>query len=224
MIYSEVRKKVENGQDVDLDIKFNVGDLRRVLELGDSDSDPTIIPERLCKGIWCRIGFTGHLNGKMGKTLFCYSYKFLIHHVVHALSHRKGAYDKTSDYIMSIITCLVLNRPYNVSNVIFEYLAKNARAGSTKYIMYPRFIMMMIDDQFKDIQKDANDVLGLRNMTPETISRLIKGPEPRVKRMVCKINNPAYVAPKNDMWRHDNSNSENEDEKINQMVEKKTRW
>ncbi|MFS8009917.1 hypothetical protein Hanom_Chr14g01290941 [Helianthus anomalus] len=170
------------------------------------------------------MGFSGHLNGKMLKLMFCDPYKFMIHCVVHALSHRKGACDESSDYIMNIITCLVLNRPYNVSKVIFEYLAENTRFGSTKYIMYPRFIMMMIDNQFKDIQKDANDVLGLRNMTPETISRLTKGPEPRVKRMICRINNPTYIAPENDMWRHENSKSENEDEKINQMDEKKTRW
>ncbi|KAF5813407.1 hypothetical protein HanXRQr2_Chr03g0097931 [Helianthus annuus] len=182
-----------------------------------------ILPECLCKGLWCRMGFTGHLNGKMGKTMFCHRYKFMIHCVVHALSHRKGAYDETSDYIMNIITCLVLNIPYNVSKVIFEYLIENVKAGSTKYIMYPRFMMMMIDDQFKDIPKDANDVLGLRNMTADTISRLAKGPEPRVKRMICRINNPAYVAPENDAWRHGNSNSEYENEKMNEMTEKKTR-
>ncbi|MFS7996952.1 hypothetical protein Hanom_Chr12g01136001 [Helianthus anomalus] len=60
---------------------------------------------------------------KMLKSMFCHSYKFMIHCVIHALSHRKGAYDETSDYIMNIITCLVLNRPYNVSKVIFEYMA-----------------------------------------------------------------------------------------------------
>ncbi|MFS7978559.1 hypothetical protein Hanom_Chr10g00916881 [Helianthus anomalus] len=209
MIYSAVRKN-ENGQDVDLEIKFNVGDLRRVLELGDSDKDPTIIPKRLCKGLWCRMGFTGHLKGKMIKTMFSKPYKFMIHCVVHALSHTKGAYDETSDYIMNIIACLVLNKPYNVSQVIFNYLVENVGAGSGKYIMYPRFIMMMIDDLVKDIQKDDDDVLGLRNMTTDTISRLAKGPEPRVKRMIFRIYNPAYVAPENDAWRHDNSNSENE--------------
>ncbi|KAJ0902549.1 hypothetical protein HanPSC8_Chr08g0338341 [Helianthus annuus] len=61
-------------------------------------------------------------------------------------------------------------------------------------------------------------------MTTDTISRLAKGPEPRVKRMICKINNPAYVAPDNDAWRHNNSDSENENEKMNEMIEKKTRW
>ncbi|KAJ0561075.1 hypothetical protein HanHA300_Chr06g0218731 [Helianthus annuus] len=180
--------------------------------------------QSLCKGLWCRMGFTGHINGKIGKTMFCHPYKFMIHCVVHALSHRKGAYDGTSDYIMNIITCLVLNRPYKVSKVIFDYLVENIRAGSAQYIMYPRFIQMMIDDQFQDIQKDNSDILGIRNMTAETISRLCKGPEPRVKGMICRINNPAYVAPENDRWRHENSDSEDENEKMNQMIQKKTRW
>ncbi|MFS7952910.1 hypothetical protein Hanom_Chr07g00612431 [Helianthus anomalus] len=50
----------------------------------------------------------------MGKTMFSKPYKFMIHCVLHAPSHKKGAYDETSDYIMNSITCLVLNRPYNV--------------------------------------------------------------------------------------------------------------
>ncbi|KAM0061166.1 hypothetical protein Hdeb2414_s0004g00132761 [Helianthus debilis subsp. tardiflorus] len=128
----------------------------------------------------------------------------MIHCVVHALSHRKGAYDETYEYIMNIITCLVLNRPYNVSKVIFDHLVDNVGAGSGKYIMYPRFIQMMIDDLAKDISKDTDDILGLRNMIADTISRLSKGPEPRVRRMICRIDNPAYVAPENDAWRHDN--------------------
>ncbi|KAM0067147.1 hypothetical protein Hdeb2414_s0002g00057491 [Helianthus debilis subsp. tardiflorus] len=198
MIYSAVRKKDENGQDIDVEIKFNVGDLRRVLELGDSDNDPIIIPERLCKGLWCRMGFTGHLNGKYLKTMFSKPYKFMIHCVVHALSHWKGAYDETSDYIMNIITCLVLNMPYDVSKVIFDHLIDNVGAGSGKYIMYPRFIQMMINDQVKDISKDADDILGLQNMTTDTISRLSKGPEQRTRKMICKIDNPTYVAPEND--------------------------
>ncbi|KAJ0715064.1 hypothetical protein HanPI659440_Chr13g0496801 [Helianthus annuus] len=115
MICSAIRKKDENDKDINVEFKFNIGDLRRVLELGDNDNDPTIIPERLCKGLWYRMGFTGHVNGKYLKSMFSPPYKFLIHCVVHALLHRKGAYDETSDYIMNIITCLVLNRRYNIS-------------------------------------------------------------------------------------------------------------
>ncbi|KAM0037802.1 hypothetical protein Hdeb2414_s0013g00407511 [Helianthus debilis subsp. tardiflorus] len=148
----------------------------------------------------------------------------MIHCVVHALAHRKGAYDETSDYIMNIITCLVLNRPYNVSQVIFDHLVNNVEDESGKYIMYPRFIQMIINDLVKDIPKDAYDILGLRNMTADTISRLSKGPDQRARRMICRIDNPAYVAPENDAWRHENSNSESEDNKMNEMIEKKLRY
>ncbi|KAF5766587.1 hypothetical protein HanRHA438_Chr15g0729261 [Helianthus annuus] len=173
-------------------------------------------------------GFTGHLNGKYLKTMFSIPYKFLIHCVVHALSHRKGAYDETSDYIMNIITCLVLNRPYNVSQVIFDHMVDNI-GSSGKYTMYPRFIQMMIDDQVKDLPKDSDDILGLQNMTADTLSRLSKNPkkddpEPRARRMICKIDNPGYVALENDAWRHENSNSETEDDKMREMVEKKLRY
>ncbi|KAJ0560354.1 hypothetical protein HanHA300_Chr06g0210501 [Helianthus annuus] len=229
MICSSVRKNDENDQDIDVEIKFDVGDLRRVLELGDNDNDPTIVPEKLCKGLWYRMGFTGHVNGKYHKSLFSPPYKFLIHCVVHALSHRKGAYDETSDYIMNIITCLVLNRPYNVSQVLLDRLVDNIRGE--KYIMYPRFIQMMIDDQVNDLPKDPADVLGLRHMTAETLGRLTsyKGlkkdeSEPRAKRMICKILNRNYIAPENDAWRHKNSISKDETDSLREMHEKKLRY
>ncbi|KAJ0539810.1 hypothetical protein HanHA300_Chr08g0290711 [Helianthus annuus] len=93
MIYSVVQKKDENDQDIDIEVKFNMEDVRRVLDLGDSDDDPTIVHERLCKGLWFRMGFSGHVNGKYLKSMFSRPYKFLVHYVLHALSHRKGAYD-----------------------------------------------------------------------------------------------------------------------------------
>ncbi|MFS7888801.1 hypothetical protein Hanom_Chr00s000002g01599351 [Helianthus anomalus] len=42
--------------------------------------------------------------------------------------------------------------------------------------------------------------------------------------MICRIKNKEYVAPENEKWRHEDSNSDNEDTRMNEMVEKKTRW
>ncbi|KAJ0539937.1 hypothetical protein HanRHA438_Chr08g0366291 [Helianthus annuus] len=228
MIHSAVQKKDENDKDVDIEVKFDVGDLRRVLEFGDNDNDPTIVPKRLCKGLWFRMGFTGHVNGKYLKSMFSRPYKFLVHCVVHAWSHRKGAYDETSDYIMNINTCLVLNRPYNISQVLFDHLVDNIRGE--KYIMYPRFVQMMTDDQVTDLPKDPADVMNLRNMKSDTLSRLGQyklkkdETEPRAKHMICKIANPRYVAPENDAERHENSNSEDETNSLRDMHEKKLRY
>ncbi|MFS7946108.1 hypothetical protein Hanom_Chr06g00532181 [Helianthus anomalus] len=169
MIYSVVQKKDENDKDVDIKVKFNVGDVRRVLDLRDSDDDPIIVPERLCKGLCFRMGFSAHVNDKYLNSKFCHPYKFLVHCVVQALSHRKGAYDETSDYIMNIMTCLVLNRPYNISQVIFDHTIDNIKGK--KYIMYPRFIQILLSDQVLDLLKDPVDELKLNHMTSETLSR-----------------------------------------------------
>ncbi|MFS7997194.1 hypothetical protein Hanom_Chr12g01138821 [Helianthus anomalus] len=84
--------------------------------------------------------------------------------------------------------------------------------------------MMMINDQFKDLPTNNSDIIDLRNITSETIARVTKGDDERTKRMICRINNPAYVAPENDKWRHENSSSDNEDERMSELSEKKTRW
>ncbi|KAJ0770335.1 hypothetical protein HanPI659440_Chr07g0256191 [Helianthus annuus] len=213
---------------IDLEVKFTVDDVRRVLDLKDNDNDPIIIPERLSKGFWFRMGYTGHVNDKYIKSRFCRPYKFMVHCVVHALSHRKGAYDETSDYIMNIIACLVLKRPYNISQVIFNHMVDNIRGE--KYIMYPSFIKMLLDDQVPNLPKDPEDELKLHHMDSETLKRLDKykglkpEQEPRVKGMIGKIKKKDYVAPEDDQWRHAESNSEDETDKLKDMVEKKLRF
>ncbi|KAJ0579495.1 hypothetical protein HanHA300_Chr04g0118561 [Helianthus annuus] len=95
-IYSAFKIKDDKKKDIDLEVKFTVGDVRRVLDLQDKDEDPIIISERLSKGFWLRMGYTGHINDKgYIKSKFCRPYEFLVHCVIHALSHRKGAYDET---------------------------------------------------------------------------------------------------------------------------------
>ncbi|KAM0065314.1 hypothetical protein Hdeb2414_s0003g00113341 [Helianthus debilis subsp. tardiflorus] len=99
-----------------------------------------------------------------------------------------------------------------------------------KYIMYPRFIQMLLDDQVPDLPKDPADELKLHHMTSETLNRLnlYKGlsedQEPRVKGMIGKIKNPNYVALENDQWRHEISNSEDETDSLRGMTEKRLRF
>ncbi|MFS8002287.1 hypothetical protein Hanom_Chr13g01200371 [Helianthus anomalus] len=99
---------VEDEKDVDIPVKITVGDVNRVLDLKDKDEDPIIGSERLCKGLWMRMGYAGFINDPAyTKSKFSRPYKFLVHCVIHALGHRKGAYDESPDYIMSTITCLM---------------------------------------------------------------------------------------------------------------------
>ncbi|KAJ0524974.1 hypothetical protein HanRHA438_Chr09g0385261 [Helianthus annuus] len=213
--------KDEKNKDIDLEVKFTVDDMRRVLDLKDNDNDPIIILERLSKGFWFRMGYIGHVNNKgYIKSKLCRPYKFMVHCVVHALSHGKGAYDETSDYIMNIIACLVLNRPYNISQVIFNHLVDNVKGE--KCIMYPRFIQMLLDDQVPNLPKDPKDELKLHHMDSETLKRLDKykglkhEQDPRYKGKFGKIKKVDYMAPKSDRWRHEDSNSEDESERLSE--------
>ncbi|MFS7986856.1 hypothetical protein Hanom_Chr11g01015181 [Helianthus anomalus] len=90
--------------------------------------------------------------------------------MIHALYHRKGAYDEASDYIMNIISSLVLNRSYNISQVIFNLMLDNIKGE--RYVMYPRFIQMLIDDQIPNLPKDPSDELPLEHMDSETLKSL----------------------------------------------------
>ncbi|XP_035837098.1 nucleolin 2-like [Helianthus annuus] len=140
------------------------------------------------------------------------------------MGHKKGAYDEVADYIMNMVTSLVLNRRYNISQVIFEYMKENCQAGADKYIMYPRFIMMLLNDKIKDLPKDCEDVMEMSVVNKTTIGRVTKDKDEKTKELICRIKDKAYVAPENDRWRHEDSNSDNEDSRMNEMVKKKTRW
>ncbi|KAJ0657261.1 hypothetical protein HanLR1_Chr14g0545011 [Helianthus annuus] len=223
-IHALVKKKDENNKDIDVEVVFGVEDVRRILQLQDSDNDPTIMSERLAKGLWCRMGFSAHINGKMYKRSFSKAYRYLMHCLVHSLSHRKGAYDEVSDYIMNIVVSVVLNKKYNISQVIFEFLKENCQAGKDKYIMYPRFIMMILNEKVKDLPKDSNDVMEFSDVNKTAILRVTKDNDAKTKELICAIKDKAYVAPENDKWRHDDSSSDNEDNQMNEMIEKKTRW
>ncbi|MFS7919536.1 hypothetical protein Hanom_Chr03g00213801 [Helianthus anomalus] len=133
--------KDENDKDIDVVVKITVGDIRRVLELNDKDEDPIHVPERLCKGLWMRMGYKGFGNDTTyHKSKLSKPYKFLVHSVVHALGHMKGGYDESVDYVMNIITSLILNRPYNISQMIFNHMLDNIKGE--RFLQYPRKTMM----------------------------------------------------------------------------------
>ncbi|KAJ0794828.1 hypothetical protein HanPI659440_Chr04g0143521 [Helianthus annuus] len=129
---------------------------------------------------------------------------------------------------MNIIACLVLNRQYNISQVIFNHLVDNIKGE--KHIMYPRFVQMLLDDQIPNLPKDPKDETKLHHMDSETLKRLHKykgvkpESEPRYRPKFGKIKKANYVAPEGDQWRHANSNSEDETDRLKDMVEKKLRF
>ncbi|MFS8024670.1 hypothetical protein Hanom_Chr16g01466111 [Helianthus anomalus] len=108
----------------------------------------------MVKGCMLRLGYNGELNkANYLKACFPRLYKFLIHYVLLALSHRKGGYDVMRDYQMNMVTTLVLNK--------------------NKTWVYPCFIQMMIDHAYPDLERNENnDLLVLFHMDNESLKQL----------------------------------------------------
>ncbi|KAJ0743076.1 hypothetical protein HanPI659440_Chr10g0371541 [Helianthus annuus] len=159
----------------DKDIIFTEQLVREVLEFPDDEKSPTGFPERMVKGCMLRMGYSGPLNkANYLKACFTKPYKFFIHSVIHALSHRKGGYNVMKDYQMCMVTALVLNKKYNFSRIIFHYMKDNITSGSKSWV-HPRFMQMMLDHAYLNLVKDEeNDLMVLHHMDNETSIRLSK--------------------------------------------------
>ncbi|KAJ0466719.1 hypothetical protein HanIR_Chr14g0675321 [Helianthus annuus] len=210
--------KDKNQKDVDIEVKFKIEDVRRVLLFQDDYKDPIHVQERLVKGLWMRMGYTGYANEtSYNKSKLSRPYKFLIHSSTHALHHRKGAFDVSLDFVMCVLTCLILNCPFNISQAIFNHMVDNIHGE--KFLQYLRFIQMILDDQVKNLPKVDVDELKLDHMDSETLKRLDvyqgvkKDNEPPSRKQFASILKPDYAAPTHDKWRHDD-NSDSEDKKM----------
>ncbi|MFS7918520.1 hypothetical protein Hanom_Chr03g00202151 [Helianthus anomalus] len=133
--------------------------VHEVLNFPDEVDSPTKFPERMVKGCMLRMGYDGALNSaNYLKSKFTKPYKFLIHSVLQSLSHCKGGYDAMRDYQMNMVAALV----------------------------HPRFVQMMIDHAFPDLERDENnDLLVQSHMSNDSLKQLSRyhpnHPEPKKK-------------------------------------------
>ncbi|KAJ0636490.1 hypothetical protein HanOQP8_Chr17g0662491 [Helianthus annuus] len=149
--------------------------IREVVNFPDEADYPTRFPERMVKGCMLRMGYRGALNARNYlKSKFQKSFKFLIHCVLISLSHTKGSYDAMRDYQMNMVTALVLNKKYNFSHIIFHYMAENITTKVRAW-KYPRFVQMMIDHAYPEIDRNIqDDLLVQAHMSNNTLKQLVK--------------------------------------------------
>ncbi|XP_022003992.2 uncharacterized protein LOC110901472 [Helianthus annuus] len=98
--------------------------------------------------------------------------------------HTKGSYDTMSDYQMNMVTALVLNKKYNFSHIVFHYMAENITT-KCKTWMYPRFVQMLIDHAYPEIERNLkNDLLVQSHMSNDSLKQLARyhpnHPEPKI--------------------------------------------
>ncbi|KAJ0429991.1 hypothetical protein HanRHA438_Chr17g0825461 [Helianthus annuus] len=104
-----------------------------------------------------------------------------------------------------------------------------SRSSGNKFWMYPRFMQMILNVQHPNHPKVDNDILKIDAMHEQSLlifkgfsaRRYVESDPPR--KMFRALDNTEYVAPANDKWHHDDSQSEDEEPKLKKMMEDKFR-
>ncbi|GJY77988.1 hypothetical protein Tco_0483789 [Tanacetum coccineum] len=84
------------------------------------------------------------------KAFFAPQWKFLIHTLIQCLSAKRTAWNEFSSTMASAVICLATGRKFNFSKYIFDSMVRNVDS-SAKFLMYPRFIQVFLDNQVDDM-------------------------------------------------------------------------
>ncbi|GKC76635.1 hypothetical protein Tco_1127409 [Tanacetum coccineum] len=85
------------------------------------------------------------------KAFFSPQWKFLIHTILQCLSAKTTALNEFSSTMASAIICLATNQKFIFSKYIFESMVKNLENVSVKFLIYPRFIQVFLDNQLEEM-------------------------------------------------------------------------
>ncbi|GJT10621.1 hypothetical protein Tco_0857663 [Tanacetum coccineum] len=81
------------------------------------------------------------------KPFFSPQWKFLIHTILQCLSPKTTAWNEFSSTMASAIICLATNQKFNFSKYIFESMIRNLDNVFGKFLMYPRFVQVFLNQQ-----------------------------------------------------------------------------
>nr|GEX54527.1 uncharacterized mitochondrial protein AtMg00810-like [Tanacetum cinerariifolium] len=84
------------------------------------------------------------------KAFFSAQWMFLIHTIVQCISAKRTAWNEFISSMASAVICLATGRKFNFSKYIFDSMVRNVDSPS-KFLMYPRFIQVVLDHQVDDI-------------------------------------------------------------------------
>ncbi|GJW29578.1 hypothetical protein Tco_0046453 [Tanacetum coccineum] len=131
--------------------------IRSSLLLHDADGTACLTNEAIFQNL-ALMGYEGELNKlTFQKALFSPQWKYLIHTILHCLSSKSTSWNEFSTNIASAVICLATNQKFNFSKLIFDGMLRNLDTSKKKFLMYPRFLMVFLNNQI-ELGEPFNDV------------------------------------------------------------------
>ncbi|GKA13161.1 putative ribonuclease H-like domain-containing protein, partial [Tanacetum coccineum] len=119
--------------------------IRSKLQLADA-SGITMLPNNEIFAGMGHMGYPTDGSFTFWKSFFTPQWRFLVHHILHCISSKSGGWDQFGSNIATALICLSTGRVYNFSKLIFDGMVANLKS-KTKFLMYPRFLQMILDIQ-----------------------------------------------------------------------------
>ncbi|KAF5789143.1 hypothetical protein HanRHA438_Chr09g0378661 [Helianthus annuus] len=226
-------KEVIRGQVHKLDVDVTPEILNNVLELQDVVDAPFYVPIKCTRGCLLRMKCTADIfAGQINKATLPMRYKFLLHVLIQCLGKNRAGYDMTGFDLIGMMVALVLNKPFSISQFFFANMKDilrrtGSRTNCKKFWMYPRFMQMIMNAQHPDLPKADTDILNIETMLDNSFN-LFKGHSAKnykesdpPRKMFGALLNRNYVAPSNDKWRHDDSQSNDEEPELDKRTKEK---
>nr|GEY03515.1 hypothetical protein [Tanacetum cinerariifolium] len=127
------------------------------LLFNDADGTACLTNKALFQNL-ALMGYEGELNKlTFQKAFFSPQWKYLIHTILHCLILKSTSWNEFSTNIASVVICLATNQNFNFSKLIFDGMLRNLDNHKKKFLMYPRFLMVFLNNQI-ELGEPFNDV------------------------------------------------------------------
>ncbi|GJU95254.1 hypothetical protein Tco_1320010 [Tanacetum coccineum] len=106
------------------------------------------------------------------KPFFSPQWKYLIHTILQCLSSKSTAWNEFGTNIASAVICLAKNQKFNFSKLIFDGMLRNLDPNSKKFLMYPRFLQLFLNNQIENLAAVFNDEYDTPSHTKKVFANM----------------------------------------------------
>ncbi|GJS06080.1 putative ribonuclease H-like domain-containing protein [Tanacetum coccineum] len=170
-------------------IRYTISEasIRDSLQLDDATGITMLPNDELFEGMG-QIGYPTDGTFTFWKSFFTPQWRYLVHHLLHCISSKSGGWDQFGSNIATALVCLSTGRVYNFSKLIFDGMVANLKS-KTKFLMYPRFLQMILNIQTED--KHLYLAVSLTKKIFGNMKRGFRGaPRPLLPSMLLVATNP----------------------------------
>ncbi|GJT10204.1 putative ribonuclease H-like domain-containing protein [Tanacetum coccineum] len=131
-----------------LEYTITEASVRSKLQLADASGISMLPNNEIFEGMG-NMGYPTDGTFTFWKSHFTPQWRFLVHHILHCMSPKSGGWDQFGSNIATALICLSTGRIYNFSKLIFDGMVANLKS-KTKFLMYPRFLQMILEIQHEN--------------------------------------------------------------------------